>query len=90
MDQEADQRSMRGDRRQIDALERATLEMAELFLRDQEDDVLVSGQDRLIDAVEVDHLEELRTLYRALSLKEELVLLLDRCLDTKGEALYWA
>ena len=82
------QRSMRGDRRQIDALERATLEMAELFLRDQGDDVLVSGQDRLLDAVEVDHLEELRTLYRALSLKEELVLLLDRCLDTKGVKLF--
>ena len=48
---------MWGDRRQIDALERTTLEMAELF-RDQEEDVLVSGQDRLLNAMESELLEE--------------------------------
>ena len=58
------------------------VEMAELFLRDQEDDVLVSGQDRLLDAVEVGHLEELE-LVSSTEQKEELVLL-DHCLDTKG------
>lgn len=81
-------RSMWGDRRQIDALERTTLEMAELFFRDQEEDVLVSGQDRLLNAIESEPLEELRTLYRALSLKEELVSLLDHCLDANGVKLF--
>ena len=81
-------RSMWGDRRQIDALERTTLEMAELYFRDQEEDVLVSGQDRLLNAIESEPLEELQTLYRALSLKEELVWLLDHCLDANGVKLF--
>ena len=79
---------MQGDQRQIDELTQMTLKMAELFFQHDEEDVLVAGQERLIDTIQSDQLDDLRKLYRALSLKEELLVLLDRCLDAQGVKLF--
>jgi heat-inducible transcriptional repressor len=81
-------KSMQGDQRQIDELTQMTLKMAELFFQHDEEDVLVAGQERLIDTIHSDQLDDLRKLYRALSLKEELLILLDRCLDAQGVKLF--
>jgi heat-inducible transcriptional repressor len=81
-------KSMQGDQRQIDELTQMTLKMAELFFQHDEEDVLVAGQERLIDTIQSDQLDDLRKLYRALSLKEELLILLDRCLDAQGVKLF--
>jgi heat-inducible transcriptional repressor len=63
-----------------------TLEVAEqAFDSEVKDDFVIAGQENLL---ELDGLEDIRELFKAFSLKGDILHLLDRCLETEGVQLF--
>ncbi len=81
--------SMQSDRESMNSLMQATLEVAEqAFNAEEEGDFVVAGQENLIGLAQDKALEDIRELFKAFSLKGEILHLLDRCLDTEGVQLF--
>ncbi len=79
--------SMRSDRENMDTLMRTTLEVADkAFDREDISDFIVKGQENLLATNQA--LEDIRQLFRAISMKGEILHLLDRCMDTEGVQLF--
>jgi heat-inducible transcriptional repressor len=82
--------SMRSDQESMNSLMQATLEMAEKAFGPQEDegDLVVAGQENLIGLGEEQAVEDIRELFKAFSLKGDILHLLDRCVNTEGVQLF--
>ena len=79
--------SMRLDRESMDSLMQTTLEVADKAF-DHEDisDFVVKGQENLLATNQA--LEDIKQLFQAISMKGEILHLLDRCMDTEGVQLF--
>ena len=78
--------SMQSDRESLNSLMKTTLEVAgQAFDAEDEGDFIVAGQENLF---ELEALEDIRDLFKAFSLKGDILHLLDRCLDTEGVQLF--
>ncbi len=78
--------SMDTDRQSMNMLMQTTIEVAEqAFNPEVKDDFVVAGQENLF---ELDTLDDIRELFKAFSLKGDILHLLDRCMDTDGVQLF--
>lgn len=82
--------SMKSDRENMNSLMRTTLEVAEKAFEEEEEknDYVLAGQENLLDLYQDEALEDLRELFRAFSLKGDILHLLDRCMETDGVQLF--
>lgn len=81
--------SMQHDRRNMDSLMQTTLEVAgQAFESEQEGDYVLAGQENLFELAEHRALEDIRNLFKAISLKGDILHLLDRCMHTDGVQLF--
>ncbi len=79
--------SMRSDRESMDSLMRTTLEVADkAFDREDTSDFVVKGQENLLATNQA--LDDIRQLFQAISMKGEILHLLDRCMDSEGVHLF--
>ncbi len=73
----------------MNALMQTTLEMAEkAFNQEEENDYVVTGQENLFDIAQVKALEDIRELFKAFSLKGDILHLLDKCMESDGMQLF--
>ncbi len=80
---------MRNDQENMNSLMHAILEFAEqVFVTKHEADFVVAGQENLIELAEEQALDDIRELFRAFSLKGDILHLLDKCIDTHGVKLF--
>ena len=81
--------SMKGDRVQMNQLMQRTLDVADQIL-DPEDngDFVVAGQENLLDGDQTQRLQDLRGLFKAFSLKGDILHVLDRCMESDGIKLF--
>ncbi|HKI73164.1 MAG TPA: heat-inducible transcriptional repressor HrcA [Pseudomonadales bacterium] len=81
--------SMKSDRESMNSLMRTTLEVAEkAFEQEETPDYVLAGQENLLDHYQAQALEDLRELFKAFSLKGDILHLLDRCMETDGVQLF--
>lgn len=79
--------SMRLDRDSMDSLMQMTLEVADMaFDQEEVSDFVVRGQENLIESSQA--LDDIRQLLQAISMKGDILHLLDRCMDTEGVRLF--
>ena len=81
---------MQSTRAQMDLLMAEALKMAqEAFAGDEgEPDMVVSGQTNLMDFDELAQMDRLRDLFQAFTEKQEILHLLDRCLEADGVHIF--
>jgi len=81
--------SMKSDRETMDQLMQTALEVAEkAFDTEEKSDFVVSGQENLFELAQDQALEQVRELFKAFSLKGDILELLDRCLESQGVQLF--
>ena len=81
--------SMKSDRETMDQLMQTALEVAEkAFDTEEKSDFVVSGQENLFELAQDQALEQVRELFKAFSLKGDILELLDRCLESEGVQLF--
>lgn len=81
--------SMKSDRETMNTLMRTTLEVAEQAFRTEEkSDYVLAGQENLLDLYQSEALTDLRELFKAFSLKGDILHLLDRCMESEGIKLF--
>jgi len=81
--------SMQLDREDMNSLMQTTLEMAEkAFDQDEENDYVLAGQENLFDMSGGGALQDIRKLFKAFSLKGDILHLLDRCMESDGMQLF--
>lgn len=83
--------SMKHDRESMNGLMQRTLEVAEKAFdanTDEKHDYVMAGQENLLGHYHAEAFEDLRELFRAFSLKGDLLHLLDRCMETQGVQLF--
>ncbi|MFT6436392.1 MAG: heat-inducible transcriptional repressor [Candidatus Azotimanducaceae bacterium] len=81
--------SMKSDRENMNGLMVTTLELAEKALeQDSKSDYVMAGQENLVEASNGQALEDIRNMFRAFSLKGDILHLLDRCMETEGIQLF--
>jgi len=81
--------SMKSDRESMNGLMMTTLEMAEKALEpDSKSDYVIAGQENLVEASNGQALEDIRNMFRAFSLKGDILHLLDRCMESEGIQLF--
>lgn len=79
--------SMRSDRESMDSLMKTTLEVADqAFDQEEISDFVVKGQENLLATSQA--LEDIRQLFEALSMKGEILHLLDKSMDSEGVQLF--
>ena len=87
--------SMKNDRENMNSLMQTTLEVAEqAFSTDCIDSkeggaFVIAGQENLFVLAQDQALDEIRELFKAFSLKGDILHLLDRCMDTEGVQLFF-
>jgi heat-inducible transcriptional repressor len=80
---------MKSDRESMNGLMMTTLEMAEKALEpDSKSDYVIAGQENLVEASNGQALEDIRNMFRAFSLKGDILHLLDRCMESEGIQLF--
>jgi heat-inducible transcriptional repressor len=81
--------SMQSDQESMNQLMVRTLDIAsQAFAEDEADDYVVAGQENLFEMGQQQALNDVRDLFRAFSVKADILHLLDRCLDTEGVKLF--
>lgn len=81
--------SMKSDRENMNSLMRTTIEVAEkAFEEDKTSDYIMAGQENLLDHYQAVTLDDLRELFKAFTLKGDILHLLDRCMETEGVQLF--
>lgn len=79
--------SMQIDRDSMNSLMQTMLEVADkAFGQEEINDFVVRGQENLLESTEA--LEDIRQLFEAISMKGEILHLLDRCMDSEGVQLF--
>ena len=79
--------SMRLDRDNMDSLMQTTLEVADkAFDQENTSDFVVKGQENLLATNQA--LDDIRQLFQAISMKGEILHLLDKCMDSEGVQLF--
>lgn len=79
--------SMHSDRENMNSLMQTTLEVADqAFDREETSDFVVKGQENLLATSQA--LDDIRQLFQAISMKGDILHLLDRCLDSDGVQLF--
>ncbi|MGY0559423.1 heat-inducible transcriptional repressor HrcA [Luteimonas sp. A277] len=81
-------RDMRTARSEMEALLAQTVELAEQALSGDDEDMVVSGQSRLIGLQDLSDLERLRELFEAFSSKREILQLLERTAKAPGLGIF--
>jgi len=81
---------MQSTRAQVDLLMAEALRMAQEAFSGEEDapDMVVSGQTNLMDFDELAQMDRLRDLFQAFTEKQEILHLLDRCLEADGVQIF--
>jgi|TARA_B110000467_G_C18108517_1_gene361183 heat-inducible transcriptional repressor len=81
---------MKTDRESMNGLMLTSLEMAEKAFteEDEPNDYIVAGQENLFDLSQSKALEDIRELFKAFSLKGDILHLLDRCMESNGMQLF--
>ncbi|MFT4719573.1 MAG: heat-inducible transcriptional repressor [Candidatus Azotimanducaceae bacterium] len=81
--------AMKSDRENLNGLMVATLEVAEkAFELEEAGDYVMAGQENLVEISPGQPLEDIRNLFKAFSLKGDILHLLDRCLEGDGVQLF--
>jgi len=81
--------AMKSDRENLNGLMVATLEVAEkAFEQEEAGDYVMAGQENLVEISPGQPLEDIRNLFKAFSLKGDILHLLDRCLEGDGVQLF--
>jgi len=81
--------AMKSDREHMNGLMVTTLEMAEkAFEQDSKSDYVIAGQENLVDASNGQALDDIRNMFKAFSLKGDILHLLDRCMESEGIQLF--
>jgi heat-inducible transcriptional repressor len=81
--------SMKSDRVDLNGLMQATLEVAEKAFEEEEaGSYIMAGQENLVEISPGQPLEDIRNLFKAFSLKGDILHLLDRCLEGDGVQLF--
>ena len=81
--------SMQSDRESMNSLMQTTLEVAgKAFEQDETPDYVLAGQENLLDLYQEQAMEDLRELFKAFSLKGDILHLLDRCMESEGVQLF--
>ena len=81
--------SMKLDHENLNGLMGTTLEMAEkAFDKEDKSDYVIAGQENLVDMTEGMPLEDIQNMFKAFSLKGDILHLLDRCMETEGIQLF--
>lgn len=83
--------ALNNTRQQLDSLMGQALQVASLALdgaEQEQADCVVSGQSHLLDLASLSSVEKLRQLFDAFSQKQELLHLLDRCLQSDGVQIF--
>jgi len=81
--------SMQTDRESMNSLMQTTLEVAEkAFEHEETPDYVLAGQENLLDLYQTEALADLRELFKAFSLKGDILHLLDRCMESEGVQLF--
>ncbi len=79
--------SMKADRENMDSLMRTTLEVVDqAFETESTSDFVVKGQENLLATNQA--LDDIRQLFQAISMKGDILHLLDRCMDSEGVQLF--
>jgi len=79
--------SMRHDRDSMNSLMQMTLEVADkAFDREEVSDFVVRGQENLLESDQA--LDDIRQLLQAISMKGDILHLLDKCMDSEGVQLF--
>lgn len=74
---------------QLDKLMQSALKMASQAIKEDDDDDLVfAGQTNLMEFSDFSNMDVLRQLFEAFSQKQEILHLLDRCLDAEGVQIF--
>lgn len=81
-------REMADHRQDMDKLMTQVLTLADQALREDEQDVVVTGQTNLLDFDELAQMGRIRKLFDAFSEKQEILHLLDRCSQAQGVQLF--
>ncbi len=82
-------RELRETRSAMERLLSAAVELSEsAFAEPEADDMVVTGQTRLMGVQDLSDLDRLRELFEAFSRKREIVQLLERCIHAKGVRLF--
>ena len=81
---------MKTDRESMNGLMLTLREMAEKAFteEDEPNDYVVAGQENLFDLSQSKALEDIRELFKAFSLKGDILHLLDRCMESNGMQLF--
>ena len=80
-------RSMKVDRENMNTLMKTTLEVADkAFEPDTPSDYVVNGQEHLLNTNRA--LDDVRQLFEAISMKGDILHLLDRCMSSEGVSLF--
>lgn len=82
--------TMKSDRASMDSLMSTTIEVAEKAFHEEEEksDYVMAGQENLFDHYQSEALNDLRELFKAFSLKGDILHLLDRCMESEGVQLF--
>jgi heat-inducible transcriptional repressor len=81
--------AMKSDRENLNGLMVTTLEVAEkAFEQEEAGDYVMAGQENLVEISPGQPLEDIRNLFKAFSLKGDILHLLDRCLEGDGVQLF--
>jgi heat-inducible transcriptional repressor len=81
--------SMTSDRENMNNLMQATLNIAaKVFGTEQPADFVVAGQENLFELGQDQRLDDIRALFKAFSLKGDILHLLDRCMNSEGVQLF--
>ncbi|MBO6558361.1 MAG: heat-inducible transcription repressor HrcA [Pseudomonadales bacterium] len=79
--------SMKADRESMNSLMQTTLEVVDqAFETESTNDFVVKGQENLLETNQA--LEDIRQLFEAISMKGDILHLLDRCMESEGVQLF--
>jgi heat-inducible transcriptional repressor len=83
-------KSMEKDRVQMDSLMRTVVDVADQAFQTEtpESDYVLSGQTRLLNAIEATHMDKVRSLFEAFNEKREILHLLDNCVSARGIQIF--
>lgn len=80
--------AMHSDHDTIEAMMRGVFTLAEQTFQRQQEDYVITGESNLLTMAEETGVDKLRSLFNAFSQKQDMLHLLDRCLQTQGIQIF--
>lgn len=83
-------KAMSREREQIDSMMRRTIEVASEAMQAPESgpDYVVSGEAHLLEQASAEHFDRLRDLFQAFQSKQDILHLMDRCVEARGVQIF--